>query len=485
MSDLAKQVIGLFLFGLATPAGILITTLSQRARDVAFFSSVFLLAVVEKVDVNFFGLWWYRGSSRGSELSLADVLAFSVLAGSVLVPRHRPRIFLPSSLGLMLLFFVYAAFSVLASDPQIYGVFELSKIARGILFFLTAAIYVRGERELTVLVAALCCDLCLEGLLCAKQQLQGVYRVTGTLDHANSLSMYLCLVAPVCVAAAGSTLPKWLRNLALIATVAASLSIVLTLSRAGIPIFAVVVLGTAALSFSWRFSFKQLAGAGLVFVCLAGMLFKFAGDIEERFGGSIVGEEYLDEKAFESRGFYLRIARAIVGDRFFGVGLNNWSYWVSKKYGKAVGAPYEDYDALSYEQHDKSESWDHLYAPPAHNLGALVVGELGIPGLFVFALLWLRWFQMGVSFLWSRTHSAMKLMAIGMFFGVCGVFLQSLTEWIFRQSNIFLTFHVIVGALAALRYQRKLARRHAKQAQAFASEPEFTGATLAQPEVVT
>jgi hypothetical protein len=116
MSDLAKQVIGLFLFGLATPAGILITTLSQRARDVAFFSSVFLLAVVEKVDVNFFGLWWYRGSSRGSELSLADVLAFSVLAGSVLVPRHRPRIFLPSSLGLMLLFFVYAAFSVLASD---------------------------------------------------------------------------------------------------------------------------------------------------------------------------------------------------------------------------------------------------------------------------------------------------------------------------------------------------------------------------------
>jgi hypothetical protein len=382
----------------------------------------------------------------------------------------------------MLVFFLYAGCIVLAVEPRIYGAFELSKFARGILLFLSAALYVRSERELTVLIAALCSTICIEGVLCAKEQLQGVYRVTGTLDHANSLSMYLCLVTPICVAAIGSALPKWLRRYATLAVVAASLSIVLTLSRAGIPIFGLVLLGTAALSVSWRFSFKQLAAVGLVFVCLTGMLFKFAGDIKERFGGSINVRGDLDENEFESRGYYLGLARIIMADRFFGVGLNNWSYWVSKKYGREMNTPYDDYDALTWEEHDATDA-KFNYAAPAHNLGALTVGELGIPGLFLFALLWLRWFQMGMSFLWSRTKDAMQRVPIGIFFGVCGVFLQSLTEWVFRQSHIFLTFHILIGALAALRFQRKLARRQANEQRTFVLEPEFAESTIPQPEL--
>jgi hypothetical protein len=38
-------------------------------------------------------------------------------------------------------------------------------------------------------------------------------------------------------------------------------------------------------------------------------------------------------------------------------------------------------------------------AAPAHSLAALTVGELGIPGLVLLTVLWLRWFQMGSSFL--------------------------------------------------------------------------------------
>jgi hypothetical protein len=41
---------------------------------------------------------------------------------------------------------------------------------------------------------------------------------------------------------------------------------------------------------------------------------------------------------------------------------------------------------------------------------------------------------------------------VGIFFGFNGVFLQSLTEWTYRHSPIFITFHILAGALAGLHY---------------------------------
>jgi hypothetical protein len=50
----------------------------------------------------------------------------------------------------------------------------------------------------------------------------------------------------------------------------------------------------------------------------------------------------------DSRGYYLRLMSVMARDNFWGVGLNNWSYWASKKYAAQV-QPYEaenDYDDL-------------------------------------------------------------------------------------------------------------------------------------------
>jgi hypothetical protein len=95
------------------------------------------------------------------------------------------------------------------------------------------------------------------------------------------------------------------------------------------------------------------------------------------------------------------------------------------------------------------------FAPPAHSLAAITWGELGLIGLVIFALVWLRWFQMGASFLRGRLNpDPMHRMAIGFLFGTAGIFLQSATEWTYRQTPIMFTFHVIVGALASLYYAR-------------------------------
>ena len=476
----AKDLIALALLLLAVPMGIAITTLSQRARDAAFFVMVAGTVVTDRLDVNFLSHYWYRGTTRGLEFSLVDLLAISVAAGSFLRPRPgESRFYWPASFGWMLVFFLYAAASVMFSDPKIYGVFELSKMARGFFFFLAAALYVRRQRELGILVLALGCAVCLEGVWALKQRLiGGISRVPGTLEHENSLSMYVCLVAPIFVAAAVSTLPKFIRVFSVVAIGAAAVCSMLTISRAGIPIFALVMLGATAFCVSWRITVKKILATGLVLLCIAGLSLKTWDSLKGRYAEASFKDEYLDDQQ-EGRGYYLRLAMAISEDRFFGVGLNNWSYWVSKKYGAMIGRPYHDYDDLLDPEPDTEAVATLIWAAPAHNLAALTVGELGVPGLLLFGLLWVRWFQMGVRFLFPRTPDAMHRLGVGLFFCVCGIFLHSLTEWTFRQSHIFMTFNILVGTLASLCFAKRHAKKLALEAATGRERPEYEFAATA------
>jgi hypothetical protein len=449
-----KDLIALVFFMVTIPACIIATCFSRYIREAAFFLMIALMPIIEKLSVNFDTHFWYRGTTRGFEFTCLDVLAIGVLTGSILAPRRGyARWFWPMSLGLMFLFFVYACVNVAASDPKIYGLFELSKMFRGIVFFLAAAMFIRSERELSILVLALCCAVCFEGLVALKQSIGGYLRVPGTLDDPNSLSMYLCAVTPIFVAAANSTLPKFIKMFSVIATIAAGCTILLTVSRAGIPIFGFVVLATMFMCMSWRITFKKIAGTMLIAICIGGLLVKSWSLIQERYTTDSLQREYEDAHAFESRGYYLRLADLIMHDHFYGVGLNNWSYWVSKKYGAKIGPAYSDYDELAYIPIKYRPN--RTYAAPAHCLAALTVGELGIPGLILFTLVWLRWFRMGLPFLWPRSSNAMQRMGVGIFFGTAGIFLQSITEWVYHQTHIFLTFNVMLGTLAALYWIRK------------------------------
>jgi hypothetical protein len=468
-----KDVIGFILIVVATGFSLLATCLSRRIREVAFFIMVAGMVVSDRFDINFFSHFWYRGTTRGFEVSLMDILAFAVLVSSFLFPRRgESRWCWPAGLGLMLLYFIYALGSAVSAEPQIFGLFEASKMVRGLLIFMAAALFVRGERELTIFVFAICCAMCFEGLLAIKQRaITGVDRVSGSLDHANSLSMYICMVAPIFVAAINSTVPKWLRWLAGAALALATLTIVLTVSRAGAPTFAITVLGATAFCATWKITFKKVVATFVIVLGLAGIGYKFMDELKERYTESTLNDEYLDERVIDSRGYYLRLARIIVEDRFFGVGLNNWSYWVSKRYGAEVNTPYADYDNIPPDLTNEDDN-EMLFAAPAHNLGALTVGEMGIPGLVLLALVWLRWFQMGATFLWKKNRTAMRQLGIGILFAILAVFLQSLTEWTFRQTQIHLTFHAALGVLASLYSIRR------KERKALAAQPAFNESQL-------
>ena len=115
---------------------------------------------------------------------------------------------------------------------------------------------------------------------------------------------------------------------------------------------------------------------------------------------------------------------------------------------------------------------DAPQAAPAHSLAALTAGEMGCGGLALLTLLWLRWLQMGASFLWPRTPDPMRRIGVGIFFGMCGTFFQSLTEWVFHQTPIFFTFNIMLGVLASLYAIKKAEKRARKERLATERELE-------------
>ncbi len=164
------HALALVLIPFLTVAGAVAATWFQRVRDIFFFLMVSVAVFAERLDVNFFSQAWYRGTTRGVQVTLLEILAFGLLIGCWIGRRGgERRWFWPASLGLMLAYTAYAALSVLVSEPRIFGVFELSKMAAGILVFLAAAAYVRGKREWTLLLVALGCAVGFEGLWAVKQ----------------------------------------------------------------------------------------------------------------------------------------------------------------------------------------------------------------------------------------------------------------------------------------------------------------------------
>jgi O-antigen ligase len=482
-----EHALAMILVPLATLAAAAAASCFRRVRDLFFLLIVGGSVLVERLDVNFFSEAWYRGTTRGVQISIIEILAAGLLVGCWLGRREgedRRRWFWPGSLGLILAFFAYACVAVVAADHRLYGLFELSRMFAALLVFLAAAAYVRSRREWTLFVAALAAAVAFESAWAIKQHfVTHLDRAVASLTHANSLSMYLCLTVPPLVAFACAGWSRWLRAACGFAAVLGTVGILLTLSRAGIPIFAAVVVGTILTCISWRLSFGFFAVRFVIVFGLVAVVAAFWPQLEQRYAGMSLEEEYLDPTV-DGRGIYLRLGQMIAREHFFGVGLNNWSYYVSLTYGPRLGFRFTNYPYLEsvYGTADDKLFGDSYLAAPAHNLAALTLGELGIPGLILFTLLWLRWFGMSAAFLPLPRELPMRTIGVGIFFGTLGIFGQSLTEWVYRQTPILFTFYAMLGTLASVAAARREEKAAARQ-QVAEAEPLLEAEELVMEQV--
>src|SRR5678810_71264 len=95
-----KTLFGLTVIPAAFFGGMVVACVSRRIRDLFFVMLVFLSPLIERLDLNYVSREWYRGTSRGFEITIPDILAISLLVSALFVPRKDgPRIFWPASLG--------------------------------------------------------------------------------------------------------------------------------------------------------------------------------------------------------------------------------------------------------------------------------------------------------------------------------------------------------------------------------------------------
>ncbi len=456
-----KEIVFIIGAAVSVPAGILLARTSRFFLDFMFAALIFSTCMPDWLDINFLSREMYRGTSRGIGVSYVDFLSVILLVAPLLAaPHERTRWRWPASLTGILAFSAWGCLSVILNDPMLFGTFELVKFFRGLLLFLAVAMYVRGPREIRVLVIALCALVFYQTGWCIVQRyVWGMYRLRGSFAHPNQLSAYMNFLAPMLVALAMSEQHKGLARLSGLCAAMAGLCVIFSISRTGFVVFCASTGIALLISLITRLTPMKLAATLLALVAALGVFVKAWDTLSARYGQTTLEDEWEGDSG---RGMYFRLGKLVLRDNFlFGLGLNNWSYIVTDRYYPELGlpnAPYGDTDCNIRGFTDMERV--HMIAPPAHNLGVLTAGEMGAPGLLLLAGLWARWFHMSARFLRRGPSSLSNQFGAGVFFALWAAVACNMTEYSFRDTPHMYMTYAITGALAAIYANSQTQRRH-------------------------
>jgi len=444
------------------PIGIMLARSSLRILNLIFFALVFGTTQPESLfglptDINFLSREWYRGTTRGIEISYLDFLAIILFFGS-LSARAREGIPFrkPPSFGILKIYFFWALFTVLImSEPKIFGIFEVTKIARGILIFLAVSAFVRSPEQLRLFIYILLVVAFYEAAIALSDRyMHGIHRVKATLPHPNSLSMYCLQILPILLSVYFShDVSARVRKLCLLGSLLLAGTIILTISRTGFAALALLTFLTIVFNIRTRLTLKNIGILVLVVIIGALMTVKAWDSLTSRFSTFEFENEYMSEEG--DRGSYFRKGLpAIYDNPVFGIGLNNWSYWISNKYAELAG-----YSSSPYPS-PNSPPLSGTANPPAHNLYLITAVELGLVGLLLLLMIFWRWFRITGAGVFKGDGGLADRIRLGALFSLLGVLMQSVTEWEFRQTPMFFLGHINIAVAVSIYSMRKRVSDH-------------------------
>ncbi|MES9901151.1 MAG: O-antigen ligase family protein [Sedimenticola sp.] len=446
--------VGLLFF---VPVGIVIARSNARALNLVFIALVFGTTQPETIfglptDINFLSREWYRGSTRGIEISYLDLLALILFFASLSVRAQErvPFVRLPSY-GFLKAFFVWALLTVLlVSEPKIFGVLELTKIFRAIVLFLAVSAFIRSPDQVRLFVYALVAIVCYEATVALYDRyFLGIHRIRGTLPHPNSLSMYSLMILPIMISVSfAQDISKRLKRLCLLASLLIAGIIILTISRTGFASLVIITFFALLLNIRSQWTTRNIGVTALIIAVGSGMVVKSWDSLNSRYASFEFENEYMTEEG--DRGSYFRKGMPALEDNpIFGVGLNNWSYWISNRYAEKAGYDTEPYPSIDFAPNSNRQE------APAHNLYLITVVELGVVGLLLMIALFGRWLYISGNGLTKTKGDLLDRVRIGAFLSLCGVLMQSVTEWEFRQTSLFFLGHIVMSVAAFIYHTKK------------------------------
>ena len=437
-------------------AGLIIKPFKKFLMAIMCFS----LCYPEQLSMNLMSREGYRMATRGFELGLFDICAISLFFIMVLQPRgHRFRWFPPLTIasGIYVTFAiiswlqaperipvpadVYAANTIGGYkfydyfETGLYPLFEISKIIRGCFAYLVVVNFLRDEEHFrTMLSALLLVTFVITFEALVGRYVRGYHRISATLGHPNSLGTFMGMMGTLMFGVALFRSTFMSSGTFAIATAGAMVSVLLTISRGALSALVLGIWLDVSSLFHRYLNFKNFVILFFGSLVALGLFFVAADTLSARF---LVQQDAVSD--IEYRGLYNEEAKLMAKDHFFGVGLGNFSTYSWIKYGPAVNL--------------------NEYGTPAHNLLYLTYGELGLPGLLAFLFFWLRFYSIGLPFLFRRRSALIYAVAAAATAASMIGHIQNLLQLSYRQTSIYMFNQILIGFVVAAWYIDRDARR--------------------------
>lgn len=408
-----------------------------------FFGCLLLSLSHPDWSISFISRETYKSATRGFEVHLADL--FAIIIAIAMLQRRQEfhlKFFLPLTIPYLLYllvsiiswFFIpdenilfFGGLSKEQTSPffeiKLYPWFEISKILRGMfIIWLSANFFqdVKAIKTWIITVAIFILYLTIRALI--DRYVHHINRVAVYLQDPNIFNTLIGILgAFVCPFIFDSK--KWYKSLffAFLA-LCCFVDILLTISRSSLLGYTVALFLIMILSL-YKFPSIRNITMCLVGLCLGTLfLLKASGTLLERFGTESTLSDLGGRAAVNESG--MQMAR----EHFFGVGLGNFMAYDIKRYALEVGV----YNV-------------------AHNIWFLTLGEIGYIGLFIFLIIWARFYQMLFQslFLSNYIKEIDGYSTYSILLGILGSSIvmqfQNLYHFAYRTTCVFFTMQILTG----------------------------------------
>ncbi|HQH73194.1 MAG TPA: O-antigen ligase family protein [bacterium] len=407
------------------PLGAVVALYSKPLRDWMLGALVFSTVLGDMGNINFLSMESYRGPDRGFEINLTDLLAASLTI--VLLFKYADRVlWMPFNTTWMVAYFLVALISTFTSSYPLLGLFTLFKLIKMYIIYWCVLNCLRCGFDLEMVWYGIMGMAIVIPFLALKQKyINGIYRISGPFDHSNSVPLFANQIMPFLLiwGLCDKRFPLLQALLSILGSLGLVFAVVATFSRAGMALSALCLVGVLMVS-QWRARSVRVTLTSItVFILVSAGSVKVMDSLIDRFQNA-------PEASEQAREEFNYAAKIMVKDRLFGVGLNQFSYALTRN------SRYNEHIQVMANE-EQSGVCHHLYL--------LTAAEMGYPGLVVSVILILRFLWLAA---WHgfRSKSLPGTLLIGLFFGGCAVHLSNFLEWCFRITPIFYLY-VILSAI--------------------------------------
>ncbi len=391
------------------------------------------LVMFNSTAINFFSNEFYRGTSRGMEISIIYITAFTILLALSIL--RGPRKLLPDrGSRIYLVYFLLCLPSLSFAENRLFCFFELWKMVMIFVVFLAVYHYLEfSGGDFDAIINGITAVVVLNFFIIVLQHFRGVYQVYGSFPHQNSMAMYMQMAGMLFFSRFFNLKEGWRSRLFFAAFALASAALARTYSRGALACYPIAVFVTLSASIWYKFTARKIYIS--MFLGLVGLigLAIFIPRIIERFVTA-------PESSGQTRKHFAIAALNMMKHHpLAGVGINNW--------GIKINPPYD------YSRHREEKKYSDDYKDGIVETIYLLVGaECGIPCLLVL-LAWFGFYYFSAFRLLKRLRgSPYFYIPAGALGGMTGIFMQSCLEWVLKQQINFMQLVTVFAFISYLNH---------------------------------